>query len=71
MSEEALQTDFVLPIGKAKTERSGKDVTLVSHSKSVGLCLEAAEMLAKEDGIEAEVELLDATRSLFNSYIGD
>src|SRR6187200_1694486 len=34
--------DFVLPIGKARIVRAGKDVTLVSYSISVGLCLEAA-----------------------------
>src|SRR5215468_2329903 len=46
--------DFVLPIGKARIVRPGKDVTLVSYSISVGLCLEAAEKLAGE-GIDAEV----------------
>src|SRR5271155_5403879 len=38
--------DFVLPIGKARIVKQGKDVTLVSYSISVGLCLEAAEKLA-------------------------
>jgi len=34
----------------------GTDITLVSFSKPVGFCLEAAEILAKE-GISAEVYL--------------
>src|SRR6202789_3181324 len=38
--------DYVLPIGKARVVRAGKDVTLVSYSISVGLCLKAAEKLA-------------------------
>src|SRR6185436_10437549 len=45
--------DFVLPIGKARIVREGKDVTLVSYSIGVGVALEAAEQLAGE-GIEAE-----------------
>lgn len=54
MSEEALKEDFVLPIGKAKIERSGTDVTIVSYSKGVQLGLEAHEQL-KKIGISAEV----------------
>ncbi len=46
--------DWVLPIGKAKVRRQGTGVTLVSYSRMVGFCLEAAEKLAAE-GIEAEV----------------
>jgi pyruvate dehydrogenase E1 component beta subunit len=46
--------DWVLPIGKAKVRREGSGVTLVSYSRMVGFCLEAAEKLAA-DGIEAEV----------------
>ena len=46
--------DFVLPIGKARIARAGKDVTIVSRSMGMRYALEAAEILAK-DGIEAEV----------------
>src|SRR6187402_1781249 len=46
--------DFVLPIGKAKIERPGKDVTIVAFSIMVGKALQAAEKLA-EAGISAEV----------------
>ncbi|MCH8858664.1 MAG: pyruvate dehydrogenase complex E1 component subunit beta, partial [Proteobacteria bacterium] len=55
--------DFVLPIGKAKIVRSGSDVTLVAHSISVGLIMEAAEILAA-DGIEAELIDLRSLRPL-------
>jgi pyruvate dehydrogenase E1 component beta subunit len=55
--------DFVLPIGKARVVREGKDVTLVSYSISVGLCLEAAEKLAGM-GIDAEVIDLRTLRPL-------
>ncbi|KZT20380.1 Thiamin diphosphate-binding protein [Neolentinus lepideus HHB14362 ss-1] len=63
MSEAALQDDFLLPIGKAKVEREGSDVTIVAHSKMVTHSLEAAELLAKE-GIKAEVINLRSIRPL-------
>ncbi|MDA8707997.1 pyruvate dehydrogenase complex E1 component subunit beta [Hellea sp.] len=55
--------DFLIPIGKAKIRREGADVTIVSHSRMVGRCLEAAEILA-EDGIDAEVIDLRTIRPL-------
>jgi pyruvate dehydrogenase E1 component beta subunit len=55
--------DFVLPIGKARIMRPGKDVTIVSYSIGVGVALEAAEQLAGE-GIEAEVIDLRTLRPL-------
>ncbi|KAM7537201.1 hypothetical protein Aperf_G00000075715 [Anoplocephala perfoliata] len=61
--DEAMDPNFVIPIGKAKIERAGTDVTLVSYSISVGDCLEAAEQLAKE-GISCEVINLRSLRPL-------
>jgi pyruvate dehydrogenase E1 component beta subunit len=55
--------DFVLPIGKARVVREGTHVTLVAHSISVGLIIEAADILAKE-GIEAELIDLRTLRPL-------
>ena len=46
--------DFVLPIGKARIARAGKDVTIVAWSMGMTYALGAADELAKE-GIEAEV----------------
>src|SRR5689334_17214001 len=40
--------DFILPIGKAKVERKGGDVTIVSFSIGVTWAMQAAEELAKE-----------------------
>jgi len=53
--------DFVLPIGKAKIERAGKDVTITAFSIMVGKALQAADELAKH-GIEAEVINLRSLR---------
>jgi len=55
--------DFVLPIGKARVVKPGNDVTLVSYSIAVGLCLEAAERLT-EEGLSAEVIDLRTLRPL-------
>jgi len=55
--------DHVLPIGKARIVREGKDVTIVAYSIAVGLALEAAETLAGE-GIDAEVIDLRTLRPL-------
>ena len=55
--------DYVLPIGKARIVREGKDVTLVSYSIGVGVALDAANTLAGE-GIEAEVIDLRTLRPL-------
>jgi pyruvate dehydrogenase E1 component subunit beta len=46
--------DFVLPIGKAKIAREGKDVTIVAWSMGMSYAMKAADELAGE-GIEAEV----------------
>ncbi|HKV13985.1 MAG TPA: pyruvate dehydrogenase complex E1 component subunit beta [Reyranella sp.] len=56
-------SDFVLPIGKAKIERPGKDVTIAAFSIMVGKALQAAEDLAKQ-GIDAEVINLRSLRPL-------
>eukprot|EP00245_Coleochaete_scutata_P009222 TRINITY_DN2981_c0_g1_i1.p1 TRINITY_DN2981_c0_g1~~TRINITY_DN2981_c0_g1_i1.p1 ORF type:complete len:369 (-),score=80.39 TRINITY_DN2981_c0_g1_i1:815-1771(-) len=63
VSSEALDPNFTVPIGKAKVERTGEHVTLVTFSKMVGFCLKAAEELAK-DGISAEVINLRSIRPL-------
>jgi pyruvate dehydrogenase E1 component beta subunit len=46
--------DFVLPIGKARIARAGRDVTIVSFSMGMSFALKAAEELA-QDNIDAEV----------------
>ncbi|BDI61182.1 pyruvate dehydrogenase complex E1 component subunit beta [Qipengyuania nanhaisediminis] len=55
--------DYVLPIGKARIVREGKDATIVTYSIGVGFALEAAEELASQ-GIEAEVIDLRTLRPL-------
>jgi len=60
--------DWVVPIGKAKVRRVGKDVTITAHSRMVGLALKAAEDLATQ-GIDAEVIDLRTLRPLDHQTI--
>ena len=61
--ERPVDEDFVIPIGRAKIEREGKDVTIVAYSIMVGKAMAAAEKLA-EEGIDAEVINLRSIRPL-------
>mmetsp|Transcript_391 Transcript_391/g.899 ORF Transcript_391/g.899 Transcript_391/m.899 type:complete len:356 (-) Transcript_391:203-1270(-) len=63
MSDEAMGKDYVTPFGKAKIEREGTDLTIVTVSRPVKFALEAADQLAKE-GISAEVINLRCIRPL-------
>lgn len=55
--------DYIIPIGRAKIEREGTDVTIVAYSIMVGKALEAAKKL-EEQGISAEVINLRTIRPL-------
>jgi pyruvate dehydrogenase E1 component beta subunit len=61
--ETPTSEEFVIPIGRAKIERAGTDVTIVAYSIMVGKSLAAAEKLA-EMGISAEVINLRTIRPL-------
>jgi pyruvate dehydrogenase E1 component beta subunit len=60
--------DFIVPIGKAKIERSGAHVTIVAFSIMVGVAMKAADALA-EQGIDAEVINLRSLRPLDTATI--
>ena len=47
--------DHVVPIGKARVAREGTDVSVITYAATVWKALEAAEQLAREDGISVEV----------------
>merc|ERR1719352_1347680 len=63
VSEAVLDKDFTVPIGECKVEREGTDVTLVSYSKGVHTCLEAADALAAL-GVSCEVINIRTLRPL-------
>lgn len=53
----------LIPIGKSKIQRPGKDVTVVTYSKMLETSIKAADLLAKE-GIEVEIVDLRTLRPL-------
>lgn len=60
---EVPEGDYTIPLGVADIKRRGRDVTLITLSRMVYVCLEAATQLAK-DGIDAEVLDLRALNPL-------
>jgi pyruvate dehydrogenase E1 component beta subunit len=59
-----MDKDFLIPIGKAKIERPGTDVTITAHAKMVGHSLAAAEILKRDHGVDAEVINLRSLKPL-------
>jgi pyruvate/2-oxoglutarate/acetoin dehydrogenase E1 component len=56
--------DEIVPLGRARVAREGRDITLVTAMKGVHDCLAAAETLAAEHGVDAEVVDLRTLRPL-------
>jgi pyruvate dehydrogenase E1 component beta subunit len=55
--------EHIVPLGRADVKRTGADITIVCHSKTVTVALKAAEQLAAEE-VEAEVLDLRTIRPL-------
>ena len=60
---EVAETDYTIEIGKADVKNIGSDITLITYSRMVGVCLEAAEIL-KGENISVEVVDLRSLRPL-------
>ncbi|VDN04509.1 unnamed protein product [Thelazia callipaeda] len=63
VSPQVLSPDFIIPIGKAKIEVPGNDVTIVSYGKAMTQAFDGVEKLAKE-GIKAELINLRTLRPM-------
>jgi 2-oxoisovalerate dehydrogenase E1 component beta subunit len=55
IKEELPGGDHVVPIGKARLAREGKDLSIITYAATVWKALEAAEQMEKEDGVSVEV----------------
>jgi 2-oxoisovalerate dehydrogenase E1 component beta subunit len=53
--EELPAGDHVVPIGRARVAREGRDLSIVTYAATVWKSLEAAEQLEREDGLSDEV----------------
>ena len=61
---EVPDEEYTVPMGVADVKRQGDGVTLVCHSKTVAVALKAADQLARDHGINAEVVDLRTIRPL-------
>jgi pyruvate dehydrogenase E1 component beta subunit len=53
--EEVPEAEETLPIGRSQIVREGRDLTLIAYGAMLRPTVAAAERLAEEDGLEAEV----------------
>lgn len=61
---EVPEEEYLIPLGKADIKREGTDVSLIAHGRAVLTALKAAELLAAEHNINAEVLDLRSIRPL-------
>ena len=54
IKEKIPEDDYIVPLGKARVAREGRDISVITYAAMLHVALEAAETLAKE-GIELEV----------------
>ena len=55
LREELPADDYIVEIGKARTAREGRDLSIITFGAQVLNALDAAETLEKEDGLQVEV----------------
>lgn len=55
VKDEVPDGDYEVKIGESRLAREGGDITIVTYSRPVHLCMEVAEKLSKEEGIECEI----------------
>jgi pyruvate/2-oxoglutarate/acetoin dehydrogenase E1 component len=55
VKEQLPSGDHIVPIGKARLARQGRDVSIITYAATVWKAVEAAEQLEKEDGLSVEV----------------
>jgi len=71
MKGQVPDTEYFMPLEGSEVSRSGKDITLFGYNISVHWCLQAAEILSKQHGIDAEVVDLYALNPLDRAGIAD
>ena len=57
-------TDFVVPLGRARTHREGSDLTIVTYGAMLYTVEQAADRLAEEEGVKVEILDLRTLRPL-------
>jgi pyruvate dehydrogenase E1 component beta subunit len=70
-NDELPNGELVIPLGLADIKRAGTDISLIAHGRAVITCLQAAEILSSQHGIEAEVVDVRSIRPLDEETILD
>jgi len=70
-NDECENGEHIVPLGKADIKREGTDISLIAHGRAVITTLAAAEILAEEHGINAEVVDLRSIRPLDEQAVLD
>ncbi|GAC1649358.1 MAG: alpha-ketoacid dehydrogenase subunit beta [Gemmatimonadaceae bacterium] len=70
LKAEVPSGDHLVPIGKARLAREGSDLSIVTYAATVWKSLEAAEVLAREDGLSVEVLDLRSLQPMDDEAIG-
>jgi pyruvate/2-oxoglutarate/acetoin dehydrogenase E1 component len=55
VKDEAPGEDHIVPLGRARVARTGRDLSIITYAATVWKALEAAEQLEREDGLSVEV----------------
>ncbi len=55
VSDEVPDEDYIVPIGQSKVIREGSDLTIIGYSMPLHFAMQAAEELAREEGVEAHI----------------
>jgi pyruvate/2-oxoglutarate/acetoin dehydrogenase E1 component len=70
IKEELPAGDHIVPIGKARLARAGRDLSIITYAATVWKALEAADELEKQDGLSVEVLDLRSLAPLDDEAIG-
>jgi 2-oxoisovalerate dehydrogenase E1 component beta subunit len=70
IKEDIPAEDYVVPLGKARVARAGRDLSIITYAAMVHVALEAAELLRAE-GIETEIIDLRTLSPLDREAIGE
>ena len=65
------EEEYLIPVGKGEIKREGADCTVISWSRTIHLCLAAAEQMADEHGIEVEVLDLRTLRPIDKALVAE
>ena len=68
---EVPEEEYLIPLGKADVKREGADISFIGHGRAILTAMQAAEQLAHEKGIQAEVIDLRSIRPLDEQAILD